>query len=90
MSHAIATPRPTPATPQGAKPAPPPLDSTLGFTGLIEIKDFSFFYGPKKALQNISLRIAPRTIMAFIGPSGCGKSTLLRSINRLNALIPGA
>jgi phosphate transport system ATP-binding protein len=25
----------------------------------------------------------------LIGPSGCGKSTLLRSINRLNALIPG-
>ena len=90
MSHAIATPRPTPATPRGAKPVPPPLDSTLGFTGLIEIKDFSFFYGPKQALHNISLRIAPRTIMAFIGPSGCGKSTLLRSINRLNALIPGA
>ncbi|HEX6807211.1 MAG TPA: phosphate ABC transporter ATP-binding protein PstB [Gemmatimonadaceae bacterium] len=88
MSHAIATPRPTPTT-QGAKPAPP-LDSTLGFTGLIEVKDFSFYYGPKKALQNISLRVPPRTIMAFIGPSGCGKSTLLRSINRLNALIPGA
>jgi phosphate transport system ATP-binding protein len=29
-------------------------------------------------------------VTAFIGPSGCGKSTLLRSINRLNALIPGA
>ena len=27
---------------------------------------------------------------ALIGPSGCGKSTFLRSINRLNALIPGA
>ncbi|HKT06664.1 MAG TPA: phosphate ABC transporter ATP-binding protein PstB [Gemmatimonadaceae bacterium] len=88
MSHAIATPRPTPTTP-GAKPAPS-LDTTLGFTGLIEVKDFSFYYGPNKALKNISLRVPPRTIMAFIGPSGCGKSTLLRSINRLNALIPGA
>jgi len=29
-------------------------------------------------------------VTALIGPSGCGKSTLLRSINRLNALIPGA
>ena len=92
MSHAIATPRPTPAppTPQDAKPATPPLDAALGFTGLIEIRDFSFYYGAKRALTNISLRVVPRTIVAFIGPSGCGKSTLLRSINRLNALIPGA
>jgi len=90
MSHAIAAPRPTPTTPQGAKPAPPPLDASLGFTGRIEVRDFSFYYGPKRALTNISLRVAPRTIMAFIGPSGCGKSTLLRSINRLNALIPRA
>ena len=90
MSHAIAAPRPTPTTPHGAKPAPPPLDASLGFTGRIEVRDFSFYYGPKRALTNISLRVAPRTIMAFIGPSGCGKSTLLRSINRLNALIPRA
>ena len=26
---------------------------------------------------------------ALIGPSGCGKSTFLRSINRMNALLPG-
>ncbi len=30
-----------------------------------------------------------RSVTAFIGPSGCGKSTFLRSINRMNALIPG-
>jgi phosphate transport system ATP-binding protein len=57
-------------------------------TGNIEVRDFSFWYGAKQALHNVSLRIAPRSITAFIGPSGCGKSTLLRSINRLNALIP--
>jgi phosphate transport system ATP-binding protein len=28
-------------------------------------------------------------VTALIGPSGCGKSTFLRSINRLNALLPG-
>jgi phosphate transport system ATP-binding protein len=92
MSHAVAPPRltPPPAATQGARSGLPPLDATLGFTGIIEIRGFSFYYGEKRALTNISLRIAPRTIVAFIGPSGCGKSTLLRSINRLNALIPGA
>ena len=38
----------------------------------------------------MNLTIPARSVTAFIGPSGCGKSTLLRSINRLNALIPGA
>ncbi|MEP6492966.1 MAG: phosphate ABC transporter ATP-binding protein PstB [bacterium] len=37
----------------------------------------------------ITLSAAPRNVTALIGPSGCGKSTFLRSINRMNALLPG-
>ncbi|HEX7939847.1 MAG TPA: ATP-binding cassette domain-containing protein, partial [Gemmatimonadaceae bacterium] len=59
-------------------------------TGLIEATGFSFWYGPKQALHDISVTVQPRAITALIGPSGCGKSTFLRSINRLNDLIPGA
>ena len=66
----------------------PIADST--HPGTIVAKDFSFFYGEKQALFNVNLTIPARSVTAFIGPSGCGKSTLLRSINRLNALIPGA
>jgi phosphate transport system ATP-binding protein len=58
--------------------------------GTIQAKDFSFWYGPKQALHDVSLTIPARAVTAFIGPSGCGKTTFLRSINRLNALIPGA
>ena len=58
-------------------------------TGAIEARQFSFWYGPKQALFDIDLAIPPRSVTAFIGPSGCGKSTFLRSINRLNALLPG-
>ena len=57
--------------------------------GAIVARDFSFWYGEKQALHNIDVAIQPRSITALIGPSGCGKSTFLRSINRLNALIPG-
>ena len=57
--------------------------------GSIVARDFSFWYGEKQALHAISVTIPPRAITAFIGPSGCGKSTFLRSINRLNALVPG-
>lgn len=58
-------------------------------TGTIEARRFSFWYGEKQALHSIDLTMPARSVTAFIGPSGCGKSTFLRSINRMNALIPG-
>ena len=60
-----------------------------GTPGLIDASAFSFWYGKKQALYEITMGIQARSITAFIGPSGCGKSTFLRSINRLNELIPG-
>jgi len=57
--------------------------------GAIVARKFSFWYGAKQALHEVNVAIQPRSITALIGPSGCGKSTFLRSINRLNALIPG-
>ena len=57
--------------------------------GTIEARDFSFWYGEKQALKQISMAVPPASVTALIGPSGCGKSTFLRSINRLNDLIPG-
>ena len=49
----------------------------------------NFYYGEKRALQDISIRIKPNVVTAFIGPSGCGKSTFLRTLNRMNDIIPG-
>ena len=57
--------------------------------GALEARSFSFWYGKKQALKEISVQIPARSITALIGPSGCGKTTFLRSINRLNELIPG-
>jgi ABC-type nitrate/sulfonate/bicarbonate transport system ATPase subunit len=37
-------------------------------------------YGPVKALAGVSLRAAPREVVAVAGPSGCGKSTLLEIV----------
>ena len=66
-----------------------PNDFVPGESNFINVKDFTFFYGKKKALQGINLEIPSRRVTAFIGPSGCGKSTLLRNFNRMNELIPG-
>ena len=55
----------------------------------IEIDNLNFFYGSNRALENITMKIPPHGVTAFIGPSGCGKSTLLRTLNRMNDIIPG-
>jgi phosphate transport system ATP-binding protein len=54
----------------------------------IEAAQLNFYYGAKRALQEISIRIHPNLVTAFIGPSGCGKSTFLRTLNRMNDIIP--
>ena len=56
---------------------------------IARVCDFSFWYGRKQALENITLEIPERRVTAFIGPSGCGKTTLLRNFNRMNELIDG-
>lgn len=53
----------------------------------IDVKHVSFFYGDFQALQDISMAIEEKSVVAFIGPSGCGKSTFLRLFNRMNDLI---
>jgi phosphate transport system ATP-binding protein len=55
----------------------------------IEASNVTSYYGSFKAIDSISMTVEPKTITALIGPSGCGKSTFLRSINRMNALLPG-
>ena len=54
---------------------------------ILTVRDLSLWYGSSRALNQISLDVAEKQVMAFIGPSGCGKSTLLRCFNRLNDLI---
>src|SRR5712671_1948194 len=55
----------------------------------IAVGGLNFYYGRTEALQNISINIPERMVMAFIGPSGCGKTTFLRTLNRMNDVIPG-
>lgn len=67
---------------------PAPGTASTMPSGVIEAREFSFWYGNTHALKRISLIVPPQAVTALIGPSGCGKSTFLRSINRLNDLIP--
>ena len=47
----------------------------------------SVHYAEKRALQDVTVDVPDRGVMAFIGPSGCGKSTFLRCLNRMNDTI---
>jgi phosphate transport system ATP-binding protein len=58
--------------------------------GGIELKGLNAYYRAFRALHEVSLRVQPRSVTAFIGPSGCGKSTLLRTINRMHETTIGA
>lgn len=53
----------------------------------LEVKNLDLFYGQKRALNSVSMKIPEKKVTAFIGPSGCGKSTLLRCFNRMNDLV---
>ncbi|HEX7022155.1 MAG TPA: phosphate ABC transporter ATP-binding protein PstB [Trueperaceae bacterium] len=56
---------------------------------VIDIADFSLWYGAFQALHGITLGCPKNKVTALIGASGSGKSTLLRSINRMNDLVAG-
>jgi phosphate transport system ATP-binding protein len=80
----MQTPHPSPVASEAAPLAPQPDGPTA-----IEVQALSFYYGAKRALEEISIGIPRNVVTAFIGPSGCGKSTFLRTLNRMNDIIAG-
>ncbi len=47
---------------------------------MLNIKGLTKCYGEKKAVDDLTLHIAPGTIYGFIGHNGAGKTTTLRSV----------
>jgi len=56
---------------------------------IIEVKGVSKTFGPKVALDNVSLQIPEGKIFGLLGPNGAGKSTLIRIINRITLASGG-
>jgi phosphate transport system ATP-binding protein len=69
---------------------PPSAPNTTSEADSIEIMSLSAWYGPKLAIDSVTMSIAPNKVTAIIGPSGCGKSTLVRCVNRMHEVVTGA
>jgi len=47
---------------------------------MISVQNVSKFFGPVKALENVSFEIKPGEVVGFLGPNGAGKTTMMRLI----------
>jgi len=56
---------------------------------IIEVKHVTKTFGPKVALDDVSLSIPEGKIFGLLGPNGAGKSTLIRIINRITIATSG-
>ncbi|MEU8266466.1 phosphate ABC transporter ATP-binding protein [Sphaerisporangium sp. NPDC049002] len=56
--------------------------------GVLEGVDVSCWFGSRKVLEGVGIKMDAGVVTALIGPSGCGKSTFLRTLNRMHELVP--
>ncbi|WP_136656772.1 ABC transporter ATP-binding protein [Nitratireductor sp. XY-223] len=47
---------------------------------MLEVRDLSVSYGEHRALEGVSVKVAPGEVVVILGANGAGKSTLLRTI----------
>jgi ATP-binding cassette subfamily B protein len=63
----------------------PGVSACPPLTGDIELRDVTFTYPgtDRRALSEVSLRVRPGEMIAFVGPTGAGKSSLAKLLSRV-------
>jgi branched-chain amino acid transport system ATP-binding protein len=56
------------------------MPTSAGEAALLDVCDVAVHYGGVRALDGVSVSLAPGEIVALVGPNGAGKSTVLRSV----------
>src|ERR1700742_3370740 len=60
--------------------------STSSTTDAVEVPHLSRAFGPKRALDNVSLKVKRGRVFGLVGANGAGKTTLIKHIlGRLKA-----
>lgn len=65
------------------------MNATAANSDGIELKNLTFRYGQRMAVDNLSLQIPKSRFFALLGPNGSGKSTLFRLLATLIPLQSG-
>ena len=76
MSSTLTTIQPAPAVPPGSN-------------ALLEVKSLHVSYGAVRAVEDVSLHVAPGQAVAILGANGAGKSSTLRTIAGLQRARAG-
>ncbi len=56
---------------------------------ILSVKDLSFFYGERRALDDVTVALPAGRFCALLGPNGAGKSTLFSLLTRLQVAPEG-
>ena len=49
---------------------------------MLDVRNLSVSYGPKKILQNVSFTVEPGQWLMLIGPNGAGKTTIVNAVSQ--------
>jgi peptide/nickel transport system ATP-binding protein len=57
---------------------------------VVSVRDVAVHFGPARAVDGVSLDVAPGEVLALVGESGSGKTTLIRAIQGLQETTAGS